>query len=119
MKRVCALLLTVIMVLAMIVPCTASAAEARAMSIVPGLSFSGTTAYCEVVINCDYSTDEITATMRLWEGNFCIATWSDSGEGVLYIDGSKAVTKGNTYSLTVDATINGVQKPRVLIERTC
>lgn len=120
MKKVCCGILMVILLAGSILPIRTGAVEARAMTIAPGLSFSGTTAYCDVTVLCDYSTDEIDATMKLWEGNFCIATWNGSDEGMLVLDETySGVTKGQEYTVTVDVVINGVSKPRVFVKRTC
>lgn len=40
------------------------------------LTFSGTTAHCSCVIYADSEDDSISATMKLWNGNQCIATWT-------------------------------------------
>lgn len=120
MKRIFCQILIVALLACAVLPCSGNAVEPRALSIAPGLGFSGTTAYCEVTISCDYGTDEIYATMKLWEGNFCIATWTDSGEGHLVMEKTKSnLTEGMEYTVTVDAVINGVTKPRVHIRRTC
>lgn len=118
MKRRLCILLTAIMLLSALSPVMANAAEPRILSIAPSLSFSGTTAYCELTVVGDYSTDEYEATVKLWEGNTCIKTWTCSGTG--YIEFSKTYTvKLNTeYTLTADVTVNDVTKPRVYIRRT-
>ena len=118
-KKLCYVLLISILI-STFCPITASAVESRAMSIAPGLSFSGTTAYCDVTVSCDYSSDKISATMKLWEGNFCIATWTASGTGSLSMMKTKSnCISGQEYTLTVDVVINNVSKPRVHITRTC
>lgn len=120
MKKMCCSTLVVILLALMALPSIAYAAEPRALSIAPGLGFFGTTAYCEVTILCDYATDEIEATMKLWEGNYCIATWHASDEGTLSMQKTKSnCTEGQEYTVTVDVVINGVSKPRVHIKRTC
>lgn len=120
MKRIVSRFLIIVLLVTVVIPCTSNAVEPRALSIAPGLGFSGTTAYCEVTISCDYGTDEIAATMKLWEGNFCIATWTASGEGQLVLEKTKSnCISGQEYTVTVDAVINGVSKPRVHITRTC
>lgn len=117
-KKVC-ILLAFLLLLGSVMPISAKAATSRAMSIAPGLSFSGTTAYCEVTVCTDYVTSEIDATMKLWNGSTCIATWTASDTGILGMNKTKTVTKGVTYTLTVDVTINGVAEDRVSISRTC
>ena len=118
MKKSLCLMLTLLIALSMVIPVAANAATPRILSIVPGLSFSGTTAYCELTVIGDYATDKYSATVKLWKGNSCIKTWTCSGTG--YIDFSKTYTvELNTdYSLSADVTVNGITKPRVTIHRT-
>ena len=120
MKRAFSQILIVVLIISIAIPIIGTATETRAMTIIPGLSFSGTTANCEVTVACDYTTDKISATMKLWEGNFCIATWTASGSGSLSMEKTKSnCTEGQEYTVTVDVVINGVSKPRVHIKRTC
>lgn len=98
---------------------TAQASPARIPPAYPALSFSGTTANCSVYIRADNSNDSISATIQLWQGSSCVATWYASGVGTLTYSTSKAVTSGLQYTLTVDATINGSSIPRVSTTKTC
>lgn len=96
----------------------AYAATPRALSIEPELSFSGNTAFCDVLIIGDKTTDEISATMKLKYGNTVVDSWSDSGYGYLFMEETATVVSGRTYTLTVDVTFNGVAKPTITISRT-
>lgn len=98
---------------------TAQASPARISPAYPSLSFSGTTANCSVYIKADNLNDSISATIQLWQGSSCMATWYASGVGSLTHSASKAVTSGLQYTLTVDATINGSSIPRVSTTKTC
>lgn len=89
------------------------------MTILPAISFDGTTANCRVSVSADRSTDQISAVIQLWNGSTRIARWTDSGTGYLLFSNSATVSKGKTYELTVDVKINGVSKPQVSIEGTC
>lgn len=91
----------------------------RVMTILPAISFDGTTANCRVSVSADRSTDQISAVIQLWNGSTRIARWTDSGTGYLLFSNSATVSKGKTYELTVDVKINGVSKPQVSIEGTC
>ena len=95
------------------------AASPRVMTILPAISFDGTTANCRVSVSADRSTDQISAVIQLWNGSTRIARWTDSGTGYLLFSNSATVSKGKTYELTVDVKINGVSKPQVSIEGTC
>jgi hypothetical protein len=80
--------------------------------------FDGTEATCTVFITGDRSTDYISATMTLKQGTRVIDEWEDSGYGVLAMEGIAEVTRRKTYTLRVDATVNGVEQPTVTIART-
>lgn len=116
MKK-CALIMAIIIVLS--IPITANAASPRMLSIMPAITFDGTTANCSVTIVGDQLTDDLTATIKLWRGTTCLETWTASGEGYIFWDDTATVTKNKTYKLTVDVTVNGVTKPQVYAEGTC
>ena len=116
MKKI-ALLLAIVLVFG--IATTAHAAEPRILSILPGLSFNGTTAECSVVVAADYATDEIDVVIKLWRGSTCLRTWYASGEGYVFWDDTAAVNKGTTYKLTADVTVNNYTHPRVSISGTC
>lgn len=96
---------------------SAFAVEPRAPRISPSLTFSGTTANCQVVIIS--SGDDIDATMELWRGNTLIASWPKEGTGQVIISGTYGVTRGVTYTLTVSGTIGGETIDYDGISRTC
>lgn len=100
------------------IPLKAYAMTPRMQSIIPAISFSGTTAHCEVEVSSDYLTDEISATVRLWQGNKCIETWYPTGSGYLSFYETYAVTRGYKYTLTADVTINDTTFPRVSVSET-
>ena len=110
-------IIPLVLLLAMLLSLPAYAASPRVMTILPAISFDGTTANCRVSVSADRSTDQISAVIQLWNGSTRIARWSDSGTG--YLLNSATVSKGKTYELTVDVKINGVSKPQVSIEGTC
>lgn len=116
--RKIALIIALIMILS--VPTTAYAAMSEEISpfvlrIYPHISFDGKTATCSVNVLVDSSSDRISITMKLWQGNSCIATWSTSGTGCMQFSRSKNVTEGLQYKLTADVTINGIAKPTVSV----
>lgn len=85
----------------------------------PELYFSGRTANCAVEVAADYSTDKINASMALWNGRTCIASWEKSDVGFLELSGEATVDKGKTYELTVDITINSKVYPTASISKKC
>ena len=112
-------IIPLVLLLAMLLSLPAYAASPRVMTILPAISFDGTTANCRVSVSADRSTDQISAVIQLWNGSTRIARWTDSGTGYLLFSNSATVSKGKTYELTVDVKINGVSKPQVSIEGTC
>lgn len=116
MMKKLALLLAVVLVLS--APLTVHAAT-RALSIYPDLAFNGTTATCDATVLGDTDSEYIVVTMKLWHGTNCIASWTDSGYGFVLMNEKCTVTKGQTYKLTVDVTINGVSKTPVSVSETC
>lgn len=112
--------LALIMILIMILDSSLStyAASTRANQISPTLTFSGTTANCDVVVYCN-TNDTISIIVKLWRGATCEYTWTDSGTGYIFFNETYSVTSGKTYRLTVDATINGVHQPRVAVVAEC
>ena len=77
-------------------------AATRAAAVVPRISFNGTTASCTV-----------------WQGSKCIETWEASSVGDLAFSGTATVSRGKTYQLTVDVTLEGKAQPRFSVEGTC
>ena len=115
MKKVALLLAFLLCVF----PITANAATPRIVGIVPSISFSGNIANCSVSITADSFNDDIDAIVKLWNGSSCIATWTTTGNGFVNFSETKNISKGKTYKLTVDVTINDVAKPTVSVTGTC
>lgn len=112
-------LIPLVFVLALLLAVPAYAASPRVITILPAISFDDTTANCRVSFSANHGTDRVEADIALWDGSTCIADWDASGTGYLLFSNSAQVTRGRTYELTVDVTINGVDYQRVSIEGTC
>ena len=115
MKKIALLMALLLFIL----PVTANAATPRLASIRPGIDFDGTIANCTVSITGDSMTDDIEVVIKLWQEDSCIATWNTSGTGYVFFSKSKTVTKGKEYTLTVDATINGVTQATISYTDKC
>ena len=89
------------------------------LKILPSINFDGETAKCTATVVGDNMSDTISITMKLWQGNSCIAIWTASGSGYLQLSRTKVVTEGLQYKLTVDVKLNGVTKPTVSVDGTC
>ena len=109
--------LLVALVLLLSVPATAN--SSRISSVMPSLSFSGTTANCECWIIEDSQYSYIVVTMKLMSGNTCLKTWSKAGAGSVTMSETTTVTKGQTYTLTVDVMVNGTSRPQYSVTKTC
>lgn len=96
----------------------ANAASTRTL-LAPSLSFDGTTANCSIFVAGTAPSDEVSATLQLWKGNICIAAWKQESTTYVSIKETATVEKGETYTLTVDISINGVPQATVPVSRTC
>ena len=112
----------VVVIIAMLVTLLTISAEAvglRAIGGMPRLTFNGTTAHCVVVCNGDKNTDEVKATLTLYQGSTYVDSWSASGKGKAYISEDCAVKSGKSYVLKLTYSINGVSEPSVSATATC
>lgn len=96
----------------------AFALTVRTTSVKPTLTFDENVANCRVVILGDTSTAEITASIKLYENGRCIESWYEEATGYMLFTDSVDVTAQYTYELAVEAVIDGVEHPRVSIEKT-
>lgn len=115
-RRIIAILLVFLLVISLSVTVYASA---RMSLIGLGLSFEGTTAKCTMTATADYSTHRIYAKIGLYDGDVCVRSWTRSAYGILNFSENVAVTKGKTYVLMADVTVNGVVMPTVTKSGTC
>lgn len=98
---------------------TAYAQDMRLSNAQAILSFSGTTANCYVDI-AGNGSDKISATIELCCGNQSIMTWNRSvTNGHLFFQDSASVTKGKTYELVVEYTVNGKPQQPFSDSGTC
>ena len=116
MKKI-AMLLAIILLVA--TPLSAQATTLRSQPVYPNLSFTGSTANCSVTVLAASTTDEIELSIALWYGRYWVERWDVFGNGIVNWEDSVTVTRGNTYTLTVDVTINGEYLDQVYITETC
>lgn len=95
-----------------------AAAAPRAALVRPTISFSGTTAACQVKVYAN-TGESITADITLYEGGSCIESWSVTGKGTLTFTDTVTVRNGKTYTLSVDAVIAGVAMDTAQTSKTC
>lgn len=75
--------------------------------MIPSLTFNGTLATCAVTVVADNSRDEIEVEAELFKDGDSYRHWTGSGTGSLRFSRVATVTKGHTYTLEVDVTIDG------------
>lgn len=114
-RRIFALVAICVMVLSV----CAQAAESRAVNGQPTLYFDGTTAVCSVTCKGTNTNDELDVTLTLYQGSTVVDSWSDSGNGRVQITGRCGVDSGESYTLRVYYSVNGVAKPMVATYGTC
>ena len=111
--------LVILVALALILAIPANAAQGRTANVIPGLSFSGTTATCTVLVSGDYSTDEIFLVVELWQESSVVDTWNEEGEGYINFSETAKVSKDKSYTLKVYPVINGQELSMASITKTC
>lgn len=116
MKKIALILVIVIL---MNIPVTANAATTRSVGIMPNLQFENKTANCVVYITGNSMNESIDITVKLWYGNRCVATWTDSGKGILHFSDTYNVADKGEYQLSVDAIIGGKKYDTVSVKNTC
>lgn len=113
-RRFAAAILACLMTVALVT--SAYAAEARAV-LTPSLTFSGTTAYCEIkIVQFGAAID---ATLELWSGNTLLASWSGTGTSRVIISKTKTVTRGQSYTLKAHGTVGGAPLTVAPVTKTC
>ena len=114
-KRIVALTVAVVMLLSI-----SAAALTNSEIICPLLQFDGKTAHCYVEVSADHPNDPISVTATLWRGSTPLETWTETGNGYVYLSESKVVSvTGVTYKLTADVTINGEELDQVYTTAKC
>lgn len=81
------------------------------------LNFSGTTAYCSGSVT--EPGKYIHATMTLSHGSTVVGSWMAGGSSIVNLSGSCAVTKGESYTLVISGTVDGVPFSSTPYTKTC
>ena len=98
MRRILAFSITFILLFSVVVFAATTAVGA------PSLTFSGTTANCEITVT--QSGKPITVVLELYQGR-------------VKVSGSTSVSSGGTYRLEASGTINGVSFTATPVTKTC
>ena len=113
-RKIIALFLAMVLLLSY--PITANAMS-RSLAINPIITFGENSVHCYVGIIADEG-DPIIAKITLYEGNNRIRTWNRTGTEYLIFSEYVPVQNGYKYTLTVDATVEGIKKPTVSVDAT-
>lgn len=111
--RVIALLLCA----AVLCSTTAFAQETRSISSSPELTFDGNTALCEFA--CSSLGDTITVTMKLWQGDTLVNSWTQTGTSKISMSKTCEVSRLKMYTLEVSGTCDGVAFGPISVSKRC
>ncbi len=118
MRKSIAVMLAFVLMIA--VSLHANAASESGEIVVPGLSFSGTTATCSLDVCAANATDSIIASITLKHGNSTIKQWTNlTDTGIMLFSDSATVVHGQTYTMHVTLSINGISYIVADITKTC
>lgn len=98
---------------------TALAATPRAAGATYDLSFEGNTAVCTAICKGNSTSDNISATMLLYEDGVFVDSWSGSGKWKVTLSGEYPAVSGKTYRLAVSYSVNNLVQPIVSTTATC
>ena len=111
------LLLSIVTSLVLTIP--SNAVQMRSPFSVVTLTFSDGAANCGGTVYADSDSDKISAEMTLWSGGICVTRWEDEAKGMLLFSETVDVVCGQSYTLKVSATVNGVSIPTASKTKTC
>lgn len=112
-------MISVALLLVMMLSISAQAAEVRAITGSPHLTFSGTTATCMVDCKSTNTSDYISATLKLYQGDLYVSSWGSSGNGRVIISEHCTVKRGKEYRLVLSYSVNGQAQSSVSVNATC
>ncbi len=111
--------IAIVIVLVIILGTTAQATgPLKAPRAEPYLEFSDNVATCIAKVSGYGKTDKIYVTMRLWGNGTCLRTWVASRTERVTLEKTAYASRGKTYTLTIDYTINGVKQTQRATTKT-
>ncbi len=118
MRKFIALMSVLAIVIAMSFP--VRAANESGAVVIPGLSFSGTTATCSLEVYAPHATDTISASVVLKRGNSTVKQWTNLTDvGYMDFSDTASVSHGQTYTMQVTLSINGITYTVADLTKTC
>ncbi len=115
-RRFCALAGALVLMLSI---SAQALAPRRAEGCTLSLNFSDGLAYCTTTCTGSSTSDTIFVTMTLSSRDGPIASWSDTDKYQVMLDRFCSVTSGQTYTLTVAYSINGVAQTTKRVSKVC
>ena len=112
-KRIIPLFLCVVLFCGL----TVSAVEPRWNVQDPQLEFDGTTASCSFLHSS--IGDTITVTMKLWQGDTLVDSWTQTGTSRVSMSETCQVSRLKMYTLEVSGTCGGVAFGPVSVSKRC
>lgn len=102
-----------------LLPVSAKASTLRSANMNSNLTFTGSTANCEVNVIAESPSDSISVELTLWQETNCIGTWKKTGTGFLDYSTQKTVSRGKEYVLKANVTINHIKQPTISVTKIC
>lgn len=99
---------------------TVKAAIKSGSLVLPGLSFSGTTATCSLEVYAPHASDTIVASVILRRGKSIVKQWTNLTDiGDMDFSDTATVSHGQTYTMQVTLSVNGIPYTIADIVKTC
>ena len=111
-------LVSTILLFVFILAMPAQAVETRSVTTVPSLAINGTVATCSAICRSGDSSDAISVTLSLWRGTTLVARWTASGSTLVTISEQCTVLTGQTYTLVLDYSINGIAQTPISVSKS-
>ena len=124
MKKTISFLLSLVLLFSVLSPVFADDTMPPADDpIIPELSISGSLSFSGTTASCYGSVTElgksIVATMTLYHNGTSVGSWSNSGTSNVILTGSCHVEHGQTYTLIISGSVDGVAFSSTPYTRTC
>ena len=124
MKKTLSLMLVILLLCSVFPPAFADDLTPPADDpIIPELNASGSLSFNGTTANCYGSVTEvgkyIVATMTLSHNGSTVGSWSGSGMSVVPLSGSCTVVRGQSYTLVISGTVDGVPFSTTPFTKTC
>lgn len=83
------------------------------------LRFEGKEAICSAICTGNNESDNLDVTLSLYRGGTLVKSWSQSGTGYVTISERCGAKSGKSYTLVMQYSVNGTEKPDLSTTKTC